>query len=965
MTMPLYILLLFAPLLFLSGRRRKETVAAAILIAVFIIIHARFIGGRQTVTWDTLAWSMGLQHVKNLFEAGYMPGWNPYFNSGEPLYIYHYAYAYWQWFIFAALDRLFPLNPVALFNVFFVFLFIFYNVGCYLVFRKVFKDARVALFCLAVSLFSMSFVVYFGEHSSFYVSIYFPYVVYFFLEFVERRSPVGLALIPALFGIAASVYVPHFLALAFMVFAVSYFIFMDRPHYTVAADKKTIAHGLKGCIVMLVLILPVLYVYHRFGDFISPSRTGLDNLMSQDPMATGHHQEYRSILNFFAISNLTDARTILYVGIAPFALAGVGAFKSANRFRWTVLVTVLVIFFINLGRNSFPYLLIHYVPTFGYMRQYIIFEIFVQFFVILLAGMGLEYLLTLPEGERKKAIMLVLFSFGAILAGYCGVKYKEVKTGAEALLPGTMYVTFFILSVASVIFLIRSGSERPAYLFLMTVVVLTAGTFQWYLGELNYENTKHTKDSGEVARLTEVLGRGHRAAWMGQRRPGYEQRLRVNSYNTFEPVLDGVETDFIEPVEHNLLVNKRYYDLAPLRKAEYEFFGVDSPKLFLTDDYRVERAARLIPAMKEGYPDYLLRKTVWFSEEDLRGINGGGNGVAFANDAVPHKTGTGVHSAEATYQWRDEFDETKRLKKGWEAVSGLGDWSVINADKAGVIDIGISSAGKLTIGANGKKSYLWESTFTGPFVYRELTGDFDIETRVTSNHHQDNELAGIVVRAAAAGGAGNWISFEAGSSGGKDVLFMLDTVNGASSVEVISPGDEYLRVMRLNDSIRLYSRHAPNDDWMLRAKYARPDLGPGMQVGLAAHPDNAKGEFVARFDYFRVKDHSDGYAAGVDPVKVDGYAPDRLSLSVDAARPSFLVYLQNYDKDWQAYVNGAETPILRVNYNFQAVPVPKGKSAVEFRYSSIYKYLLGAHLVAAVFSVGVMAYACRKGDKDQ
>ncbi|MBI5885535.1 MAG: YfhO family protein [Deltaproteobacteria bacterium] len=856
-----------------------------------------------------------------------------------------------------------PVNPVVLFNMFFVFLFVFYNVGCYLIFLKVFKDWRVALFCLAVSVFSLSFVVYYEEHSSFYVSIYFPYIVYFFLEFIERRNALGLALIPVLFGMAANVYVPHFIILAFVVFVASYFVFMDREYYYIRPDASTLAKAGKGLILALILLLPAIYVYYRFGDFVSPVKNGADNILSQDSTVTGHHQEYRSLLYFFAVSSYTDARCILYIGTLPLVLAGIGAFKSSNRFRWTVLAAALGIFFISLGRNSFPYLLIHYLPTFGYIRQYVIFEIFVQFLVILLAGMGLEYLMRITDEERKEAYILILTAFGAVFLVYAGIKYSELKADAPALVPGSLYLTFFVLSLCAVLLLVQSRSVRP-YLLVMTVTVLSAGTLQWYLGDMHYDRIKHSTDAGELKRVNEVLGKDHTLNWTPSRHPDYNQRIQVLRYNTFESALDGEEKSFSEPVESNLLVNKRYYELAPLRLEFAEFFGVDYPKIFLTDDYSVSSEARVIPAMRSGYYDYLFDKRVWFAEEDLLGINGGGSGVAFANNLPQYKNGREANAPQPHYRWQDEFSAATKLKTGLGSISWIGDWFVLNAENADSIDIDSSNAGVLTIDTNTVKSYLWDSNFTGPFVYRELNGDFDVETHVTSNHSYDNEFAGIVIRNPNAGGAENWIAIETGSSGGKSVFYIINTTNGVSAVETASPIDAYLRAVRFRKTIYLYSRPKERDEWKLRARYVRPDLGSTLQVGLAAHPDNTKGTFVAQFDYYRVKDNSHGYAEGFDPVKVDEYTPEKLSLSVDAARPSFLVYLQNYDKDWRAYVNGVEMPILRVNYNFQTVTVPKGKSKVEFRYSSIYKYLLGAHLVAAFFSVGVMVYACRKAEKE-
>lgn len=60
--------------------------------------------------------------------------------------------------------------------------------------------------------------------------------------------------------------------------------------------------------------------------------------------------------------------------------------------------------------------------------------------------------------------------------------------------------------------------------------------------------------------------------------------------------------------------------------------------------------------------------------------------------------------------------------------------------------------------------------------------------------------------------------------------------------------------------------------------------------------------------------------------------PDKIRLSVSAQQPGWLVLLDGWDKGWKATVNGRATAVMRANYNFRAVAVPAGTSAVEFSY---------------------------------
>lgn len=53
---------------------------------------------------------------------------------------------------------------------------------------------------------------------------------------------------------------------------------------------------------------------------------------------------------------------------------------------------------------------------------------------------------------------------------------------------------------------------------------------------------------------------------------------------------------------------------------------------------------------------------------------------------------------------------------------------------------------------------------------------------------------------------------------------------------------------------------------------------------------------------------------------------------VEADAPGFVVVPENWDRGWSATVASEDAPVLRVNYNQQAIPVPAGRSAVELRY---------------------------------
>ena len=55
-------------------------------------------------------------------------------------------------------------------------------------------------------------------------------------------------------------------------------------------------------------------------------------------------------------------------------------------------------------------------------------------------------------------------------------------------------------------------------------------------------------------------------------------------------------------------------------------------------------------------------------------------------------------------------------------------------------------------------------------------------------------------------------------------------------------------------------------------------------------------------------------------------------IDVDSPAPCIVVVSQTFYHDWRAWVDGHSTPLLRANYAFQAVEVPKGNHQVVLRY---------------------------------
>ncbi len=77
---------------------------------------------------------------------------------------------------------------------------------------------------------------------------------------------------------------------------------------------------------------------------------------------------------------------------------------------------------------------------------------------------------------------------------------------------------------------------------------------------------------------------------------------------------------------------------------------------------------------------------------------------------------------------------------------------------------------------------------------------------------------------------------------------------------------------------------------------------------------------------------SDPLAAS-SQAKITEYRPDRLALTADAPAPAYLLLSEIYYPGWKAYVDGKPTRILRGNYLFRVLELPKGRHSIVLEFA--------------------------------
>lgn len=135
----------------------------------------------------------------------------------------------------------------------------------------------------------------------------------------------------------------------------------------------------------------------------------------------------------------------------------------------------------------------------------------------------------------------------------------------------------------------------------------------------------------------------------------------------------------------------------------------------------------------------------------------------------------------------------------------------------------------------------------------------------------------------------------------------------------------------------------PDDDVLARLKNPAFDLHKRAVVSR---------ETTRGADEKAIADLAQSPATPVAAANITTYQSQRVRIEANAIAPSLLVLNDANYPGWGAYVNGKEVPIVWANYLFRGVPIPSGKSVVEFRYEPL-SFRLGA--IVALLSLVILA----------
>ncbi len=99
-----------------------------------------------------------------------------------------------------------------------------------------------------------------------------------------------------------------------------------------------------------------------------------------------------------------------------------------------------------------------------------------------------------------------------------------------------------------------------------------------------------------------------------------------------------------------------------------------------------------------------------------------------------------------------------------------------------------------------------------------------------------------------------------------------------------------------------------------------------IDIMLDKNFDLRKNAVVEKDPHFKQRENSKSTASVIN------YQPNKIDIETNSNNNSLLILTDNYYPGWKAKVNGKEVEVLRADYTFRAISVPKGKNKIEFYY---------------------------------
>ncbi|MEE9372524.1 MAG: 3-coathanger stack domain-containing protein [Saprospiraceae bacterium] len=210
----------------------------------------------------------------------------------------------------------------------------------------------------------------------------------------------------------------------------------------------------------------------------------------------------------------------------------------------------------------------------------------------------------------------------------------------------------------------------------------------------------------------------------------------------------------------------------------------------------------------------------------------------------------------------DEFEDSRSLVN-WKNINIEEQWGIEQLEHYSIDD---TIAGKLVM---IPRTASWFGSYRGPFLFREVSGNFIVTTKVDALGRDniipegDFNLAGIMLRHVREYPDGaldpitgwtaadnNYIFLSIGAAGNHNScpgcnppnFEVKTTINGNSQLRVaeVDTTSTLIRIARIDNVFIVLYRLETDQIWVVHERYNRPDFPDTIQVGLVTYTDWTK-----------------------------------------------------------------------------------------------------------------------------
>ncbi|MFH1846514.1 MAG: YfhO family protein [Candidatus Omnitrophota bacterium] len=466
---------------YLFRRKWGEVFMLCGVIIYFFVLCKNLIWGNLAVYHDTRQVENLLMILKQWLDAGIPLGWNPYMNAGEPFCLFSNIFLWAPWVFFCWINKVVALNPYVLFNLFWIYIFVSFCIGSFLLFLALYDNFKAALFCFISLMFSGMFFMNLGQPAGLFLMYLLPYILFSIVLSFKKRNINGILFSILFLSIAYNQYLPPYITIIVGVF-VFFLTLFDCRLLLLSLRLFFLRYRLVLLVltVSLLLLSPAIFSYIEMQDYVSPTRGGVGvqegikcNNTGSQPCVNAPLWGYRIFFDR-AISYALNVHHAFYFGIIPLFLVPIALLRVKDKPVWPIFFTSVIVLFLGCGTSFCGYrFLIKHIPTFNLMRHSFVYAQVFSFFLICLAGYGIKELLRkeLSKKVSLAAIILVIIVF------LIGLRVSSTTDIVRFGIPGGSFLILLIIGKHFTSGKRRRGVENVLYTALILLIFINMTVF--------------------------------------------------------------------------------------------------------------------------------------------------------------------------------------------------------------------------------------------------------------------------------------------------------------------------------------------------------------------------------------------------------------------------------------------------------------------------------------------------------